>query len=371
MGIGFNILLHNRRRFIASGLGVGVAVIIVFIEMGYFFGVLDSQTNVARLVQGELIVLHRARTHLNKWNRFPRLRLDQMAAFEEVERAIPLFKGTVGLLNRDTEQVRRIVTIAFPPETPPLDLGVGQEITDRLKRPGTVLFDRRSRRIYGSFELGEEVWVDGKTYFLAGFADIGPTIVNDGMLVMSEGTWLAHEPDNRPVMGVLRLRPGVAPEVARQRIASAGLDDVTVLTRQALLDREISFTMTAAPIGLLFGFGVIAGLLVGTMVCYQILYNEITDHLSQYATLRAMGFPDAFIRRIIFEQAALLALIGYVIGSVVAWGVYVYVQRETALIMRFTWDRGLLVLFLTVGMCVAGGLFAMRRVTVADPAELY
>ena len=115
-------------------------------------------------------------------------------------------------------------------------------------------------------------------------------------------------------MGVLRLRPGVRPEAVRKYIASARFDDVTVLTREELLDREVEFTVTAAPIGLLFGFGVIAGLVVGTMVCYQILFNEITDHLSQFATLRAMGYSDGFLRRIILEQASLLSVAGFAVG---------------------------------------------------------
>lgn len=348
-----------------------MAVIILFVEMGFFFGVIDSQTNIARLVLGELVVMHPGRSNLNKWTTFPRQRLDQIAAFPEVEAAIPYYKGTVGLLNEKTGQVRRIVAIAFPPETPPIKLGLPQEVIARLKRPDTVIFDRRSRRIYGKPRVGQEVRIDEKPFLVAGHVAIGPTIVHDGAVVMSESTLLALDPGDEPVMGVLRLRSGAEPETVREKIAHSNLDDVIVMTREALLDREVGFTITAAPIGLLFGFGVIAGLVVGTMVCYQILFNEITDHLPQFATLRAMGYSDGFIRRIILEQAGLLSFAGFAVGIAAAAGVYYYVQQETALVMRITLARATFGFLLTAAMCIAGGLLAMRRVTVADPADLY
>lgn len=371
MSIGYRILVHDRRRLAGSALGIGMAVIILFVEMGFFFGVIDSQINVAKLIQGELVVLHPGRSNLNKWTRFPRQRLDQIAALPEVAAAIPYYKGTVGLLNEESGQVRRIVAVAFPPETPPIKLGLPPEVVAQLKRPDTILFDRLSRKIYGKPRVGNEVWIDEKPYLVAGTVKIGPTIIHDGAVIMSESSRLALDPEDEPIMGVLRLRRGAQPQAVLEKIAAAGFDDVTVLTREALVDREVNFTVTAAPIGLLFGFGVIAGLVVGTMVCYQILFNEITDHLPQFATLRAMGYSDGFIRRVILEQAGLLSVAGFVVGLAAAAGIYYYIQNETALIMQITLARGLFGFFLTAGMCVAGGLLAMRRVTLADPADLY
>lgn len=371
MFIGYRILIHDRRRLIGSTLGIGMAVIILFVEMGFFFGVIDSQTNIARLVDGDLVVLHPRRTNLNKWTSFPRQRLDQIAALPEVEAAIPYYKTTVGMLNADTGQVRRIVAIAFPPETPPIKLNLPPEYMARLTRPDSIIFDRRSRHIYGKPRVGDEAWINQKSFLVVGKVRIGPTIIHDGAILMSESSLLALDPKDQPVMGVLRLRPGADVDAVRRKIAQANLDDVTIWTRKDLLEREVAYTITAAPIGLLFGFGVIAGLIVGTMVCYQILFNEITDHISQFATLRAMGYSDGFIRRIILEQSGLLSFAGFVAGIVAAVGIYFYIQHETALLMRITLARCAFGFLLTVGMCVAGGLLAMRRVTIADPADLY
>ncbi len=371
MSIGYRILIHDRRRLVGSALGIGMAVVILFVEMGFFFGVIDSQTNIARLVDGDLVVLHPGRSNLNKWTSFPRQRLDQMAAIPEVAEAIPYYKTTVGMLNDETGQVRRIVAIAFPPETPPIKLTMPPDYMTRMTRPDSIIFDRQSRRIYGRPRIGDEVWINQKALLVVGKLRIGPTIVHDGTILMSESTLLALDPKDKPVMGVLRLRPGADAEAVRRQIASENFDDVVVWTREALIDREVSYTVTAAPIGLLFGFGVIAGLIVGTMVCYQILFNQITDHLSQFATLRAMGYSDGFIRRIILEQAALLSVAGFVAGIAAAAGIYFYIQHETALIMRVTLARCTFGFLLTAGMCIAGGLLAMRRVTVADPADLY
>ncbi|MGY9106125.1 MAG: hypothetical protein ACKVG0_06280, partial [Alphaproteobacteria bacterium] len=111
----------------------------------------------------------------------------------------------------------------------------------------------------------------------------------------------------RPIMGVIRLSQGANPDEVRANLAASLPDDVSVFTPDELHQREISFTLRSAPLGFLFGIGMFAGLVIGSITCYQILFNEIVDRLKQYATLKAMGFSNGFLRGLIVEQALLLA----------------------------------------------------------------
>jgi putative ABC transport system permease protein len=121
----------------------------------------------------------------------------------------------------------------------------------------------------------------------------------------------------------------------------------------------------------LFGIGMLAGLVIGAVTCYQILFNEIVDRLKQYATLKAMGFSNAYLRRAILEQAMLLSCGGFAIGLAAAATVYGYIAKETALAVQLSFTAAGVVFLLAAGMAVGAGLLAVRRVRVADPAELY
>ena len=119
--IGLSMLLHDKKRLLLSSGGIAFAVIIMFLQLGFFNGINDSQANIARLINADLVMLHKNRTHLNKWNAFDPVKLSQVVALPEVADGIPIYKDGAGLKNPQTDQVKRIIIYAFPPESRPLN----------------------------------------------------------------------------------------------------------------------------------------------------------------------------------------------------------------------------------------------------------
>ncbi len=369
--LGMQLLAHKKGRLALSGSGIAVAVVIMFVELGFFHGVVESQAKVARLFNGDLVALHKNRTHLNKWNGFGRIRLAQLSAFDELREVIPIYKGTMGLRNPDNELLKRIVAYAFPPHAAPFRISRMDELGPRLSTRNTVLFDRASRKIFGRFQRGRSVELDGMHYRVAGLVTLGPNLVNDGTVLMSEGSWLKRHPTDTPVMAVLRVRDGLDVGDALRRIAARLPDDLQIMTPQALYQREVDYTVHVAPIGTIFGVGLVAGIIIGILVCHQVLFNEIADHLAQYATLKAMGFSERTLNGIVTEEALTLSLAGFAIGASLAYPIYWYVESETALVMALEPSSLALVFALTLAICVTAGLLAARRVARLDPAELF
>ncbi|HVZ68341.1 MAG TPA: FtsX-like permease family protein [Rhizomicrobium sp.] len=370
-GLGLRFLGHNPLRLAAALSGVAVAVVIMFVELGLLLGVLNSQAMVASRLDADLVVMNRARVDLHKWTNVDGIRLNQIAAEPDVAQVIPIYQGTMGFRNPPDLSIRRIVIFAFPANEVPFDIGNPEKISNVLRIPGSVLFDRLSRPIYGEIRRGQDVELDGTLFRMAGFVSLGPDVVNDGAVVMSEGDWLSRHPNDQPIMGAVRLRPGTDVHEARARILAALPDDVIVMTPDEVRSREFAFTLKAAPIGILFGIGMLAGLVIGAITCYQILFNEIVDRFAEYATLRAMGFSSRFFRRVILEQAAFLSLGGFLAGAALTWIAYLYLAYATSLAVGFDVFSSVFVLMLTVGMTVMAGLFALRPVAEADPASLY
>ena len=371
LGLGIRLIAQHRTRLFAAFAGIAVAIVIMFVELGLLQSILDSQSLIAGLVNSELVVMNRARTNLHKWNNFEPIRLNQIAGIPGVADVVPMYQGTVGITDPSDGTVRRILVLAFPPEDPPLDIGDRAQLANALRMPGVVLYDRRSRPIFGRIEPGKDVTLDDALYPVAGYVDIGADIVNDGAFVMSDGTWLRSHPGAQPIMGAIRLQKGADVESVRAAIVAAMPRDIAVFTPDEVRRREVDFTLRAAPIGILFGIGMLAGLAIGSLTCYQVLFNEIADRLPQYATLKAMGFPNAFLRRIVLEQAVLLTLGGFVAALAIVWLVFGYIARATALAVQVDSVSASVVLVLALAMSTVAGLLALRRVVAADPAELY
>jgi putative ABC transport system permease protein len=354
-----------------ASASVAVGVIIIFVELGFLLGILDAQSLIATLAKGDLRVMNIARVDLHRWDNLYPVRLDQVAAQPGVARVTPVFEDHVGLEDKSDKRVRRIILYAFPPDDVPLDIGDPEQISRRLKVSHGFLYDRLSRPIFGSFKPGDEVKIDKFPLLVGGYVRMGADIVNDGNIVISEGDWLNRFPDAKPIMGVVHLKPGADLETVRRDILLHVPEDVVVLTPWETKMREYESTLRVAPVGILFLVGMLAGLVIGTINCYQVLYNEISDRLPQFATLKAMGFSNAYLRRVILEQSFVLSLSGFAVGLTLSYLADYYIASQTVLPVGLGAATALFVGCLTVAMCAIAGLIAIRRVAIADPAELY
>jgi len=113
------------------------------------------------------------------------------------------------------------------------------------------------------------------------------------------------------------------------------------------------------------------GFVVGIVVVYQILYTDVSDHLAEYATLKAMGYTDGYLLMVVFQEAMILAVLGFIPGFLVSHGLYVLTQAATRLPIAMTWGRATTVFTMTVVMCFVAGAVAVRRLQAADPADIF
>jgi putative ABC transport system permease protein len=152
LGLGIRLLAFGWTRLLVAFSAIAVAVVIMFVELGLLLSVLDSQALMADLVKGDLVVMSAARTNLHKWNDIDRIRLSQIAGLPDVERVVPIYQSTMGVLDPKDRVIRRIVVMAFPPSNVPFTIGDADEIARALQLPDTVLYDRLSRPIFGTFD---------------------------------------------------------------------------------------------------------------------------------------------------------------------------------------------------------------------------
>ena len=144
-----------------------------------------------------------------------------------------------------------------------------------------------------------------------------------------------------------------------------------MLTRAEFIDREVRYWGRTTPIGYVFGFGAIMGLIVGAVIVYQILFADVSQHLREYATLKAMGYSNRFLSNVVLKEAAILSAIGYVPGLLITLALYRVTAEATRLPLELGPARALLVLALTLVMCGGAALMALRKVRSADPAEVF
>jgi putative ABC transport system permease protein len=212
---------------------------------------------------------------------------------------------------------------------------------------------------------------------IAGHFELGTGFAADGAVLMSDHGLCRTQPGrtlNDVSLGLVRLdaehQSGDVETVA-QAIADWLPDDVEVLTRERACQDEAYHWVWNTSIGWIFFLGVLLAMVVGTIIVYLILSNDVANHLAEYATLKAMGYTESYLAGIVLQQAVTLALVGFVPGWIMSAWLYSYARSVARLPINMELRWVMAVLVLTVVMCVLSGLGSMRKLHSANPAELF
>jgi putative ABC transport system permease protein len=374
------LLKHEPARLLIGIGGVMFAVVLMLMQMGFRDSLYDSSITFHSHLMADLVLVNPQYEFLAHMAPFARGHLYESLSVEGVESVIPVYIQLGEWQNLDTRAEKLLLVIGFDPAHCAFDFPGVRKRYAALREPDVFLFDAASRPEYGpipaEFRRGQPIHVEinHRHVSIAGLYVMGTSFGYGGSIITSDLNFLRLFPDrNRNLIqvGLIRLRPGADPESVRRTLAERLPDDVLVLTRAGYETRERSYWAHAEPIGFIFSFGVVMGLMVGAVIVYQILFAGITAHLSQFATLKAMGYTNAYLYGVVFRQALVLAVCGYIPGLLVSIELYRMTRNATMLPMNLGARTALFALAITAAMCSASAVLALNKIRSADPAEIF
>ncbi len=378
-------LRHQKVRLIVALSGVIFAVVIVFMQLGIRDALFNSAVRFHQGLEGDCFLISPRSTALIAMDSFPERRLFQTLAFDEVELVSPIYLGFGQWKNPETRNYwRNIFIIGFDLRHQILNFPGVQENFDKLKMPDQVLFDLDSRTEFGpitsNFLRGKTVTTElgnagsNRRIKVVGLFQLGTSFGSDGNLVTSHVNFLRMF-DNRQKglidVGVIKLKPGTDIHQFTHKLKNNLPHDVKVLSKQDFINFEKNYWQTSTAIGFIFNLGVALGIIVGIVVVYQILYTNVSEHLAQYATLKAIGYRHNYLLSMVLQQAFFIAVLGYIPGLIIAVIQYEFTAKATLLPVMMTPERAIFVFFATLAMCFLSGMTAVNKLKAADPADIF
>lgn len=375
-------LVHNKMRTALAVAGVGFAVVLIFMQLGFLGSAEQSAKLVFNALDFDILIRSRHYLHLVASRTFPRERLDQAASLREVEHASPIYLTSDYWRNPTTGGKRAVLVIGVDPVDPVFRIDDIQRKLALLSVPEFVLIDQKSRREFGprdgrrfgDADVGVEAELGAKSVRIVGCFLLGMGFVADGAVMTNVQGFQRIRPRQAPndvSLGLVKLRPGVDPDSVVETLRRRLPDDVEVLTKANVLNQEVTHWVWETSIGLIFQLGVLVALVVGTAIVYQVLSSDVANHLPEYATLKAIGYSGNYLASVVLQQAVALAVLGFVPGLVISAGLYMLTRAAARIPIDMTLGRALFVFGLAVLMCTISGLGALRKVRTADPADLF
>jgi putative ABC transport system permease protein len=372
--VAWRILTHERARNVLTIGGIFVSILMIFLQLGFYSSVPKAGMLVYNHLRFDIILTSSSYVFQEQAYEFPRERLHEALALAEVRSAAPFYEGEASWLNTVGGLRRDVFVMACKLADKCFRVEDIESDEARLQQPDTVLIDTATLAMFGPQTSGHRAEVNRRAVEIAGHYRLGTGFTGLGAIVTSDLNFSRIFPQRSLAdvnFGLLRLRPGADAGEVAARLRRLMPPDVRVFTRDELARYEETFWRTRTSTGLIFGFGVVVSVVVGAVILYQALTTQVVRQLPQYATLRAIGYADRQLHRIVLNIALITSGIAFVPSWIAAIGAYAKVRDLARLPIEMTAMRVIVVFLVVIAMSAATALVAARKLRRADPADLF
>jgi len=371
MTLAWRNLFHDRLRFVATLVGIVFSVVLVMIQMGLYLGFGRMVTTMIDHANADLWVLPKGAKCFEDPSLLDIKLRDKVASVDGVASVVTVVIGFSDW-RLDSGEVTPVFIVGTDlKQNALLPWNVVEGDVRALSQWSTVAVDRSYFDRLGIRKLGDAAEIRGHKVKVVALTDGIRSFTTTPYIFVDQkdarfytGTFPSKASDL-----IVRLKP----DVDRAKTTAAirdRLDGAEVLTSGEFRQRSRSFWLFGTGAGAALFAGALLGVIVGAVIVAQTLYSSTKDHLSEFATLRAMGSSNNYIYNVIIYQALLNAVFGFIIAAAIGFVVVGMTAKSALPIVITPWLVAAL-LALTIVMCVASGIVAIIRVVRIDPATVF
>jgi putative ABC transport system permease protein len=366
------ILLDDKTRFLTTVSGVAFAAMLVLVQVGVFLGMLESASITIDRLDADLWVSAKNTPNIDFANTFPELYVQRVRSVAGVERADNLIVW--------------FVTVALPTGAKEAVIVYGLEDFARwgfpwkvvsgdprdLRRGRYVMVDESAARRFGEFVVGDYREFLGLRLKIIGRTREARSFTTNPIAFLDYRVAQALAPldlRRRTTYILVKLAPGADAEAVRAEIHRK-LPYNDVRTKGEWAERSRRYWVENTGLGLSMFMTVFLGCLVGVVVVAQTSYTATMEHFKEFAMVKAIGGRNADVYRIIAEQAAVSAVVGFAVGAALAYAVRpVLAGMDLKLIIP---PAAIVDVFIgSVVLCLGASLISFRKIAGLDPAVVF
>lgn len=403
-------LLEDIPRFLVAQAGIMFAVSLVTIQTGIFNGFTRSTSQLINNSEADIWVGSNSLVHVELTLPMPGTILSQAGAVAGVERAEALIVKS-GIWRHTGGDINLVRLIGFDPKGELfIPKNIIQGSLSDLEKPYSAIVDTTNLKSLNVRKVGDVAEISSLPVRLVGLTQGNRSITSNPFLFTSlenanayansgqntklscklqsgsqdiECTNTFEQPQQQKAAPpkklaasdtitfvLIKAKPGQDLQILKQRLETA-IPNSRAFTKAQLTKKTQTFWQRRTGVGFILGLGAAVGIIVGGIIVGQILYSSVSDHLREFGTLKAMGASDLTIYGVIVEQALWMAVLGYLPGIVLCFGVGAWTFATQGIVILITPLTAIAVFGITVAICIGSAVFAIQKVTRVDPAIVF
>jgi putative ABC transport system permease protein len=368
------LLFHDRLRFAVAIAGVSVSVMLVLVQVGLYFGFMDTASSLIDASSADLWVGKAGNESFEFASPFDERAYYKVASVPGVARADRVLINFAQFKVADGGMLGvQIVGIETAPGKTPMLTPWHVQAGDarRLAEPGAIVIDRSEYPKLKIKDVGHETEISGVqarvvalTQGIRSFTT-SPIVFTD---LRSARSFMPGLGTDSVTYVLVKVAPGASIDHVQAEINA--LPHMQAYTTSEMSMRTRSYWSSRTGVGAGFFTTAVLGVIVGFVVVGQILYSGTLQYLREYGTLKAMGAKNSAVVRVILSQAMISAALGFVVGGVLAVGMRAAMAGANLTVALFP---GLyaVTLVVTIAMCSLAALLSIVKVLRLDPASVF
>ena len=372
--LAWRILTDDKRRTALALIGIFMAILLVFVELGFFYAVPRGGLLLYDNMRFDLLLASNQYEYQAQPGAFPLSELEKVRSSPDVAEATPIYFGFAKWKSGEGDLWPDVFVIGFDPASHIFIPDSINRQTAVLDRVDTVLVDSSTRPIFGPLDTGRVVEIDDRKVTIGGQYALGTGFMGLGVALASTANFARLFPQRGSTivnLGAIRLKAGVDPDRAAGDLQKLTGTGTRIFTRQELDAHETAYWTTRTSVGIIFGSGLLISLVVGIMIVYQIVSTQVGRQLPQFATLKAIGYRDRALAATVSAMSLLIVIAGFIPALAAALGLYSLIRQKTLLPVMMSEMRLLAVFAAALGMAVISALLSVWVLRRADPADVF
>jgi putative ABC transport system permease protein len=369
-------LAHDRVRFIVTLVGIVFSVVLMAVQCGLLVGFADTAAAVVTHARADFWVVAKGTLNVDQSVNLPeryRFKALSVPGVESVDKLIVHFAAW----RRPDGRSEPVIIVGFD-----LDSGAGGPwnvvagSVEDLRLPDAVIIDRLYAAKLGVVRLGETAEIEGRRARVVGFTEGIRAFTQSPYIFTSyknslkyNGYWFTDFVEGRTQYLLVRAAPGTdLIEIGKRLRMALPTTDIHSAAEFAAL--TIRYWLLTTGAGAALVLGAVLGIVVGVIIVAQTLYAATVERLSEFATLRAIGAPNAYLNSIVLNQALTSGAIGYLLGIAIA-ATLVRAAADSTVSLVLPWQMTAAIGLITLVLCGSASLVAIHRIKTIDPTIVF
>lgn len=317
MSLALSTVIYEWRRYLAAVVALAFSGLLVLAQVGMFMGIGKAFTATIDRSRADLFILPAKSESLMNTGGMPRrvmplLYLNpQVRAVADMDDGGGMFSNTEAKgkeRKRDYVQIQSVDTEAGS-LTLPTDFSEG--VRQALSEPYAVAVDKTSLSRLG-VKLGDTASLGGHTVKIAAVLTGYPNMMQPMLVVSRQTLRLIGQarPSARVGPMMVSLNDPSKADLVRDQLNAAANGQYRAWTRPELSLANDQSMMKNNFIGIMLGFSMFLGLLIGVGITSQTLRGAILANIKEFASLRALGVSMGSLRRVVLELSFWVGVAG-------------------------------------------------------------